>query len=67
MKTIEQEKQEIMDITILTVKELKALAYDQLKLLIQAQNELNSIENELSKRFRTQEAAKQEKLGPLHI
>lgn len=40
-----------MDITNLTLDELKALAYDQLKLLSQAQNNINILELEITKRL----------------
>lgn len=39
-----------MDITSMTVTELKALAYDQLLLLQQTQNNIRVIEEELRKR-----------------
>ena len=39
-----------MDITTLTEEGLKALAYEQVKLLNQAQNNLSLIEQELAKR-----------------
>lgn len=47
-----------MDITTLSVEQLKALAYDQVKLLNQTQQNLNMIEQELAKR--TELKAKEE-------
>ena len=41
---------ETKDITTLTVEELKALAYDQILLLNQAQQNIQIIEAELAKR-----------------
>lgn len=45
-----------MDITTLTETELKALAYEQVKLLNQAQHNLQMIEQELAKRNQPKEA-----------
>ena len=42
--------EEKKDITTLTVEELKALAYDQILLLNQAQQNIQIIEAELAKR-----------------
>ena len=42
--------EEKKDITTLTVEELKALAYDQILLLNQAQQNVNIIQQELAKR-----------------
>jgi hypothetical protein len=39
-----------MDITTLTIEQLKALAYDQILLLQQTQNNLNLIQAEIKKR-----------------
>lgn len=40
-----------MDITNLTLEELKALAYDQLKILGQTQNNITLLEQEMAKKI----------------
>ena len=48
-----------MDITKLTISELKALAYDQIVLLNQTQANLNAIQQEIAKREKEQAKEKE--------
>jgi len=45
-----------MDISKLTIEQLKALAYDQIMLIQQSQNNLNLIQAEIEKRRRLEQA-----------
>lgn len=46
-----------MDITKLTLEELKALAYDQIMLIQQSQNNLNLIQAEIERRKQNEKSA----------
>jgi hypothetical protein len=49
-----------MDISKMTVEELKALAYDQIVLLNQTQTNLNILQAEIAKRAKEKEVKKDE-------
>jgi hypothetical protein len=56
MMNTHSERRSLMDITTLTMEQLKALAYDQIVILNQAQANLNTIQAEIAKR---EQAAKE--------
>lgn len=48
------------DITTMTVEQLKVIVYDAIKLLNQAQNTINTVEQELQKRAKLPEEPNKE-------